>query len=224
MRRLMVASVCAVVFFAPAVAADMAVKAKPAEDVFNWSGFYLGGHAGYGWTTSNMSAADAAAITATYGGVPSPKGFIAGFQGGYDWQLANRWVVGLGLELGGFGIDSVHSTTGIAPVSSLKSTIDWDVTPFVRVGYAWGRTLPYLLVGASFDRNHVRGFNGAIGAFDIANWHTGFTVGAGVETMLWNRWSGRVQYRYVTTDSRTYITRSISGTGSLLDVGINYRF
>ena len=54
---------------------------------YNWTGFSVGAQTGYGWTTQDMSAADRAAITATYGAVPSPKGFIGGVRASYDWQL-----------------------------------------------------------------------------------------------------------------------------------------
>jgi opacity protein-like surface antigen len=151
MRRLIAAFVCIAALSGSAMAADMAVKAKPVDYVCNWTGFYLGGHVGYGWVSSSMSAADTAAVQATYGSVPAPKGFAGGIQGGYDWQLANRLVFGLGLELNGFGIDSLNATTGIAPGSSLKSTVDWDVTGFARLGYAMGRVMPYVLAGISFD-------------------------------------------------------------------------
>jgi opacity protein-like surface antigen len=224
MRNLCSVLIGAVIFSAPALAADMPVKAQPMAPVYSWTGFYVGGHAGYAWTTQNMSATDRAAITATYGAVPSPKGFVGGLHAGYDYQLANRVVVGLGLEVNGFGVDAVNNTTGIAPGSSLKSTIDWDFTVFGRVGYAFDRFLPYVLLGGAWDHNKTNGFNGFIGPFSVNVWHTGWTVGAGVEMPIANHWTGRVQYRFVDSDTQTYLNRQISGTGSIIDVGISYRF
>ena len=139
-------------------------------------------------------------------------------------QLANRIVLGLGFEVNGFGIDALHDTTGIAGASSLKSTIDWDFTVFGHLGYAFDRFLPYVLLGGAWDHNRVNGFNGFIGAFSVNNWHTGWTVGAGVEMPIASPWTGRVQYRFVDSDTQTYLNRQISGTGSLVDVGISYRF
>src|ERR1700728_2585837 len=59
----------------PASAADMAVKAPQtvpeSASVSGWSGFYVGGNAGYGWhdPTVSFSANDPAAAFATCGGL-----------------------------------------------------------------------------------------------------------------------------------------------------------
>jgi hypothetical protein len=34
----------------------------------------------------------------------------------------------------------------------------------------------------------------------------------------------RVQWRYVDVNTKTYLNRQISSTGSTVDLGINYRF
>lgn len=224
MRKVLVAFAYVALFSGAAVAADLPVKATPhVLPAYNWTGFYIGAQAGYGWTTQSMSATDRAAITATYGAVPSPKGFIGGVRAGYDWQLPNRLVVGLGLEANGLGIDAFNSTTGLAG-TTLKSTIDWDVALYGRVGYAFDRFLPYVLAGAAWDHNKVSGNNGFIGSFTVSNWHSGWTVGAGVEAVLVEHWTGRVQFRYVDSDTRTYLNRQISGTGADIDIGVSYRF
>jgi outer membrane immunogenic protein len=66
------------------VKAPMPVKAPPIVHQDNWTGFYVGAQAGYGRTTQSMSATEPAALVATYGAVPSPKGFTCGVRGGYD--------------------------------------------------------------------------------------------------------------------------------------------
>jgi opacity protein-like surface antigen len=224
MRNFCSALVGAVIFSAPALAADMPVKAQPIAPVYSWTGFYVGGHAGYAWTTQRMSATDRAAITATYGAVPSPKGFVGGLHAGYDYQLANRVVVGIGLEVNGFGVDAVNNTTGIAPGSSLKSTVDWDFTVFGRVGYTFDGFLPYVLFGGAWDHNKVNGFNGFIGPLSVNVWHTGWTAGVVVEMPTASHWIERVQYRFVDSDTQTYLNRQISRTGSNVDAGVSYRF
>jgi opacity protein-like surface antigen len=50
MKKLLVAVVATAAFCgAPALAADMPVKAPPIAPIFNWSGFYVGGTVGYAW-------------------------------------------------------------------------------------------------------------------------------------------------------------------------------
>ena len=224
MRRFLLVPACVLLVSAPAAAADMPVKAAPYTPVYSWTGFYLGGHVGYGWTDPKLSASDRAAITATYGSVPAPKGGVGGVQALYNYQLANRIVLGLGFEVNGFGVDAFRQTTGIAPVSSLKSTVDWDLALYGRLGYAFDRIMPYVLVGGAWDHNKVSGFNGFIGPFAVSNWHSGWTLGGGVEAAVWDRWTMRVQYRYVDVGTKAYLNRQIGSTGSTIDIGVNYHF
>ena len=99
MKKLFVACIAAAAFCgAPALAADMAVKAPPPPPVaapYNWGGFYIGGNAGYGWGSNSdpsSSFVDNNGIgMAAYfaGGNPvpnvSPKGALGGVQIGYNW-------------------------------------------------------------------------------------------------------------------------------------------
>ena len=74
MKKLLVACIAAAAFYGvPAFAADMAVKAPPppvATPAYSWTGFYVGGNAGYGWNnpTINYSPNDIAASAFTCGG------------------------------------------------------------------------------------------------------------------------------------------------------------
>ncbi len=49
----------AAMFVAPALAADIAprmpVKAPVIAPAYNWSGFYIGGHVGYGWDPASAT-------------------------------------------------------------------------------------------------------------------------------------------------------------------------
>src|SRR5581483_4419430 len=65
-----------------AFAADMPVKAAPAAPIWNWSGFYVGGHFGYGWAFPEITED---APGARIGNPPRPKGILGGAQLGYNW-------------------------------------------------------------------------------------------------------------------------------------------
>ena len=99
-------------------AADMAVKAPPiavsSPASFNWSGFYVGANAGYGWKdpTVTYTPNDANAFSGTCGGaaggtcIPATSfnthGGLGGLEAGYDWEISQQWLVGLG---DGFQLD-----------------------------------------------------------------------------------------------------------------------
>jgi outer membrane immunogenic protein len=137
MKKILLSGVALVALFAaaPASAADVPVrgpvyKAAPAP-VFNWSGFYFGGHVGYGW--------------GDIGGVDH-DGFTGGLQAGYNWQLSRNWV---------FGIETDLSFTDMN--SPVPSHIDYLGTLRARVGYTWDRTMFYGTGGLAFNRLGVAG-------------------------------------------------------------------
>ena len=90
-----------------ASAADMAPRYTKAPvavvEVWNWTGFYIGGNAGYSWGRSStdvsyFNTVTGAPIVLPPGSVTSGgfdmNGGIAGGQIGYNWQ-SNNWVFGL---------------------------------------------------------------------------------------------------------------------------------
>jgi outer membrane immunogenic protein len=126
MKKLLVTSIALAALMAPAIAADMKVKApilKAPPPIFSWTGFYFGGFAGVAGTGS-VSSADAqnpATVVAlgTFlpgtpaicdGGTPGLKigciasynlaaSPIAGGTAGYNWQFG-KTVAGLEAEWG----------------------------------------------------------------------------------------------------------------------------
>ena len=72
-----------------AVAADLPVKAPPvpaAVAAFTWSGFYVGGHVGYGWARKEWSYP----LEIPPGiGSHNATGWLGGIQGGADYQIGN---------------------------------------------------------------------------------------------------------------------------------------
>jgi outer membrane immunogenic protein len=106
-----------------AIAADMPVKAPPAPAAtFNWTGFYVGANAGYGWGGRERLSGDgpngsgagsgSVILNAVQGIVTAPgifldhptsrsidEGFLGGGQLGYNWQLGPRWIAGFEADL-----------------------------------------------------------------------------------------------------------------------------
>src|SRR5882757_4487068 len=90
MKRLLLGAVAMIVFAAPAAAADLQARPRPytkapaytaPEVVYNWTGFYIGGHLGGAFAGNNSLEGN--------GGR-----FLGGVQGGFDYQFAPNWVVG----------------------------------------------------------------------------------------------------------------------------------
>jgi outer membrane immunogenic protein len=79
----------------------------PVVEVWNWTGFYIGGNAGYSWGRSSTdvtyyNTATGAIIAPPPGSITNASfnmdGAIAGGQIGYNWQSSN-WVFGLEADL-----------------------------------------------------------------------------------------------------------------------------
>ena len=98
MKRLSMAAMrfAALNMTAPAMAADMAVKAAPPPApvvaIYNWSGSYIGANGGWGQSHGSWDFLTPAGTVA--GGCADRSGGLAGGQIGYRWQT-NQFVLGL---------------------------------------------------------------------------------------------------------------------------------
>jgi opacity protein-like surface antigen len=136
MKKLLLASgaLAALIVAGPAMAADRGVMRGPAPayapPVSDWTGFYLGGHAGYGWghhpfneTLFGNIGGGSGNTSLTIPGVVltdiNPKGFVGGFHFGYNQQWGN-WVGGVELDIS--GTDMKGSTAGSATGSFTTTT------------------------------------------------------------------------------------------------------
>ena len=86
MKKILLGVAALAAFAGPAFAADMPARTyskAPAYTapavVYNWTGFYIGGHVGGGFAGDNaLQSSDAR--------------FLGGVQGGFDYQFAPNWV------------------------------------------------------------------------------------------------------------------------------------
>jgi len=98
MKRLLLGAAALFAFAAPAVAADLPARTytkapvyTPPQAIYNWTGFYLGGHLGGDFEGNNSLVGDRSR-------------FLYGVEGGFDFQFAPNWVVGPRLNTAGFPV------------------------------------------------------------------------------------------------------------------------
>ncbi len=214
MYRVVLASVSLIALAVSASAADVRVR-RPAPasapaliaPVYNWNGFYVGGHIGWG--------------DSTLGNDESGDGFLGGLQTGYNYQI-NQLV---------FGVEGEISWTDMgrsATVGAISSTdIDWIATIAGRLGYAFGNALVYGKVGVAFldwsSDVAVRGLGVSTG-----NTETGWVIGAGLEYGFTPNWSAKIEYNFMSFElDRTGFVNSAFDRDldvHLFKLGINYRF
>ena len=121
MKKILLAGIALTALLtAPAMAADLPVKAAPAPlpPPPDWSGFYLGIHGGYGWKRHPYTFSDpqfegpggTEEGIIVIDGIKS-KGGVFGAHAGHNWQYGSV-VVGLEIDFSGASIKG--STTGSA--------------------------------------------------------------------------------------------------------------
>jgi outer membrane immunogenic protein len=225
MNKLLLASVSMGVLafgVATANAADL-VRHRPPEPAvvappYNWTGLYIGINGGGGFGHSTISNAFGSTGTDVSGG-----GLVGGTLG-YNYQTG-PWVFGIEGDGDWSGIKG-STSSGICAGASCEVRNDWLATLRGRVGYAYGRFLPYITGGAAFGdiKTNVSGFAGS--TTDKVGW----TVGGGIEAALSGPWTAKLEYLYVDLGDATCGAANcgVSTTSgfhtNIVRVGLNYRF
>ena len=213
-----------------AVAADLrpslSVKSPVRATIYDWTGFYIGGHVGYGdgslGTGTNPLPEQGAFFP------PTVTGVIGGFQAGYNRQLSNRVVLGIEADA---SFTSPLDEPRLMP-SPFNASIDYTGTLRGRVGYAFAGWMPYLTGGLAWGHSHVRINDDAGTAISTpGQYHAGWTVGAGAEFAVGGNWSAKLEYDYIDLSRRMYDLSDFALPGvnvdpkiHLLKFGLNYRF
>jgi outer membrane immunogenic protein len=228
-----------------AAAADLPSRKGPpiyAAPAFTWTGFYLSATHGYGGGDLDASAirfdpgpaqAQATRLGGRYGG------FFVGGQMGYDHQFANNVVLGVIADLNWSGMKAQNQTMAYTlggAASGLGQNIDqsyglnWYGTARVRLGYAYGKLLPYLTGGFAygsvwFDNRDGVAFSSGVyshGSANASGLRGGFTVGAGLEYAVNDSLSLFSEYSYLELGGLNGpLLRSFNGaTGSATGGGL----
>jgi outer membrane immunogenic protein len=204
MKKFLLATVALVALGAtvPALAADLSARNAPytkapayVAPLYNWTGFYIGGHLGGVFSdNSNFNGL----VTGNNGN----GRFLGGLQGGADYQFAPNWVIGAEAE------------------------------------YSWiaGNNGGVIFPNGNIYTNNQRGLGsvtaGAPLAFGFSGDHSnGWTVGAGLEYMFTQNWSGKIEYQFYNFGNSSFTTpAALAPFGSfrtddhVVKAGINYRF
>jgi high affinity Mn2+ porin len=239
---------------ASAAAADLPlaypVKAPPLQQAYDWSGFYVGGNMGYAGGNSNWTA------NPTRAGLPSTSGsvdmtlpidvfaeagsFFMGIQGGYNYMLANRILLGVeadasfpafqnlnGLSIGGL----TNFNSPVVGAASYGETVLSFGTVRGRIGYAPGNWLFYVTGGFAWTYDQLSLTQVASGVNDSPYlWRLGWTAGVGAEVPIAPNWTAKGEYLWTGYPTATAnfpdLGQRISSNLTLQEfrLGLNYHF
>jgi len=198
-RALAAAGLGMIVLACPATAADMALKAPAYKAVYDWTGFYLGGHFGYGGGSLGPGTNPLPELGVFF--PHSVTGLIGGYQAGYNRQLSNHVVLGVEADA---SFTSPLDAPRLVP-APFNSTIDYVGTLRGRIGYAHGIWMPYLTGGFAWGHTHINiNDDPTTIASRVGDYQTGWTAGAGIEFAVSGNWSAKVEYEYVDLSRRMY--------------------
>lgn len=146
MKKILLGTVALVVLgmAGSASAADLAARpdtqapANIQPQVYNWTGFYIGGHVGGNFLGD--------------GNIGSSGTFMGGVQIGYDMQFSPNWVAGLEADYTFKDTNSAFASSNLGSVTG-------------RLGYTWGQTMLYAKGGYAFTNG--RGDDGGHDGYTV---------------------------------------------------------
>jgi outer membrane immunogenic protein len=231
-----------------ASAADMAVKARPmlAPNPYYWTGCYIGGNAGGGWSRMHTVREQIDTVPPTPAffdyGTETDSGFLGGGQFGCDFQTTN-FVFGVDLKADFGDVHGSHNTILGLPGFSEANKLQQVYLLTGRVGYLWTpQLLGYLRVGAAFLQNKNSVFMPGGALFETARFtDPGITAGIGFEYMFAPSWSVFAEANFIWSeaddaahDFRPSPAAALAGNpGEVINdrqrtitalVGVNYKF
>jgi outer membrane immunogenic protein len=238
------------------LAVDMPVKAAaykaPATaPSLNWTGFYAGVNAGYGWSSDAVSfdpfgtgPGNGVAAGVAAGLFPTSlslnrSGFLGGVQAGYNRQV-NRFVYGIEADFDFAGINGSPTythTSGQTYTTSAEAKLNVFGMLRGRIGTTlYDRSLIYATGGLAYGHaklsTSLAGSFGATvcgalaycGTASSSEWLAGWTIGGGWEFAMMRNWSFKAEYLYYDIGSISEVFSSDVGRGVILTDPSNERF
>jgi len=242
MKIVTIATIAAVGFAAPVLAADLPVNPSypAAGAVFSWTGCYIGAHVGGAVSEDKTTNIFGHSIDF------SSAGFLGGGQLGCDYQFSSKWIVGMEGRAAATSLKNSHpaTATNLASLVTVPAQFtlsnEFLASATARVGYSFtDRWLVFVRGGGAWTHEKVNQAytfaGGPINDPSATLSRTGWTVGTGVEWAFAPDWSATLEYNYydfgttvaTLTDTSTRVTlRGLSVEDSVhaVTVGLNRRF
>lgn len=170
----------------------------------NWSGLYVGAHAGYLWGNGKGDSDDITALDADI----DLDGFNGGALIGGNFQ-ADCLVFGIEGDIGFGDMKGDDSDVGLGDVDA-EAKIKWNGHVRARLGYSAGEVMPFIAGGLAIAKVDVDSSFG-----DDHNTHYGWTLGGGLDWAVSEQFIIRAEYLYDDYGSKTYEIDNIDIDGKL---------
>ncbi len=245
MKRFVVAAVFLAAATGTLLAADLPPPSAQAParyappvvaPVYNWSGFYLGFNAGYGFASGDRTATLTGNTfgNGTVTGSGNLNGFVGGGQIGANWQL-DALVLGVEGDFQGTTQSKTQTFACGGCGLSEEAKIPWFATLRARAGAAADRVLFYGTAGVAFLDASDKLTNPQGTLVSSSDTKTGWTAGAGVEVAFTENWTARIEYLFVEAKPSVTgtvpaflgggtVTESATIKDNVVRAGVNFKF
>lgn len=223
----------------------------------NWTGFYVGGNLGYAKADSDSKVSlgalwsgESQALQDFFRNNSQDKQNLSGtgfgFQAGYDYQLANKIILGLEVDYTKLDLDDSRQTPLLdGPIDfafSNKVELNHSYSLRPKLGYAFDKTQLYVTAGyvwtsAEFSSDVISEFGYSKGG-KKSKTLTSAIWGVGIEHKFFDNVSAKLEYLKINGDNASYTTIDRPGNVfpgyterfkvdldyDMIRAGINYRF
>lgn len=217
--------------FGTAHAADLPIYEPVAQvPIYEWSGFYLGGIVGYGWSDKDAVEVDPEEEDELDRASYDVDGVIAGIEASYFWQTSNV-VLGAQFDVAWTGMSGSEFLDAEDLDDKISTDIDWMGTFTAVLGVPWERALPYIEAGGAWVRENHK-FTDSASSASTDDSRLGWLLGAGLQYQFNPQWSGKIEYNYIFLGSESYNFEmgdederiKVDQDIQTIKAGISYRF
>jgi opacity protein-like surface antigen len=227
-------------------AADLSpvFKAPPAPVIPSWTGFYFGGHLGYGWGEKRFID-NFPVFDGEVDAEPHVDGAIGGLQAGYNYQL-NSLLLGVEADFTWSDVGNRNFSCFPFGDQICAAKAEWFGTVAGRLGVVRGPWLGYVKGGAAWTNDHFFDYATCAGSqprfrdgvtaecndpFFANQTRVGWLVGGGLEYLIDRNWSVKLEYNYMDFGGPSvpfedglggFFTEEIHQKINLIKFGFNY--
>lgn len=229
------ALLCSTLVHAADLAPAPVEPVAPAYTPYDWSGPYIGLHAGYGWGRENDDQSRLFPLGNGNNGNGNNgngnngndkfdlSGFVGGAHAGYNYQI-DQFVLGVEGDIDYSNLNgSSHAVYPGNRARTLKLQTEWQGSARARIGYAFDNILIYATGGLAIANAKL-----STAGVNPSNTHIGWTAGLGAEYAFTQNWIGRLEVRYSDFNKKSYTTPDgrvkADWNQTTATAGISYKF
>ncbi len=202
-------------------------SSQSSEMRHDWTGIYVGGGGGAAATRNHLTASFGNASASTDEGGQNLLGTVFG---GYDWQVGERAVVGFLGDVSWAGPQSTSTVSAGGATLQIIETAHMSWSALGRLGFLPTPSTLLYAAGGYTGQYVTTVANATVGTLtanlrqdDVIN---GWTVGPGIETVIFGGWTTRLEYRYSQYEQKAFAGggASFQPTTQSVRLGLSYKF